>query len=102
MFSENDHVGCRIVATKSESDSEQADDEGQEIPGQDQKHQKRHKNDHLNDEHRFASITVGHTAKTHGADEDAELAAPISPFCADPISNSREINGNATPVIKTT
>ncbi|WP_245964723.1 hypothetical protein [Trinickia dinghuensis] len=30
------------------------------------------------------------------------LAALMKPFCAAPMPNSREISGNATPVMKTT
>ena len=32
----------------------------------------------------------------------SRLAAPINPCSADPIPNSCEISGNATPVMKTT
>ena len=70
-----DHqMGRRVVASEREPHSEQADDQPDEVRGEDDQNEEQDEQAHLEHEHRLAAEAVGEAAQGARADQDAEQA----------------------------
>ena len=67
-------MGRRVVASEREPHSEQADDQPDEVRGEDDQHEEQDEQAHLEHEHRLAAEAVGEAAQGARADQDAEQA----------------------------
>jgi hypothetical protein len=54
----NDHVRCRVIAAEREPEPEQENHDLNVVCGKAQRHEERHEDDHLGDEHGLAAETI--------------------------------------------